>query len=155
VTEFIQNQHGIDPAKITRTVVKRNRFKVYVGADVVLDVHIKELESYMSPPCQYCIDYVAELADISVGAVGSPDGWTTVIVRSEMGQKLFDSAVRAKVIESVPIENVKPGISVPVRLSNKKKRERNAYYLRRGLRKGFLEHRKHELIQIAPTPEAQ
>jgi coenzyme F420 hydrogenase subunit beta len=155
VTEFIQNQHGIDPTKITRTVVKRNRFKVYVGPDVVLDVHIKELESYMSPPCQYCIDYVAELADISVGAVGSPDGWTTVIVRSEMGQKLFDSAVRAKMIESVPIENVKPGISVPIRLSNKKKRERNAYYLRRGLRDGFLEHRKHELIQIAATPEPQ
>jgi coenzyme F420 hydrogenase subunit beta len=155
VTEFIQQKHGIDPTKITRTVVKRNRFKVYVGADVVLDVNIKELESYMSPPCQYCIDYVAELADISVGAVGSPDGWTTVIVRSEMGQKLFDSAVRAKVIESIPIENVKPGISVPVRLSNKKKRERNAYYLRHGLREGFLEHRKHELLQIAPTPEVK
>jgi coenzyme F420 hydrogenase subunit beta len=155
VTEFIQQKHGIDPTKITRTVVKRNRFKVYVGPDMVLDVNIKELESYMSPPCRYCIDYVAELADISVGAVGSPDGWTTVIVRSEMGQKLFDSAVRAKMIESVPIESVKPGISVPVRLSNKKKRERNAYYLRRGLREGFLEHRKHELIQIAAIPEVK
>ena len=109
----------------------------------------------MRQPCQYCIDYVAELADISVGAVGSPDGWTTVIVRSELGQKLFDSAVKAKVIESVPIETVTPGLPFVVRLSNKKKRERNAYYLRRGLREGFLEQRKHELIQIAPTPETQ
>jgi coenzyme F420 hydrogenase subunit beta len=117
---------------------------------MVLDVGTKELEPYMSQPCQYCIDYVAELADISVGAVGSEDGWTTVIVRSELGQKLFDSAVRAKAIQSAPIENVKPGLPFVVKLSNKKKRTRNAYYLRRGLREGFLEHRKQDLLQIAP-----
>jgi len=152
VTEFIQKQHGIDPTKITRTVIKRNRFKVYVGADCVLDTSTKELESFMSPPCHYCIDYVAELADISVGAVGSPDGWTTVIVRSEMGQKLYDSAVKARAIESVPIKTVKPGLPFVVRLCNKKKRERNAYYIRRGLREGFLQNRRDDLIQIAPTP---
>jgi coenzyme F420 hydrogenase subunit beta len=155
ITEFVQKKHGIDPAKITRTVVKRNRFKVYIGADCVLDVNIKELEPYMSEPCHYCIDYVAELADISVGAVGSPDGWTTVIVRSELGQKLFDSAVKAKIIEAAPIETVQPGLPFVVKLSNKKKRERNAYYLRRGLREGFLEQRKQELLQITPAPEAK
>jgi coenzyme F420 hydrogenase subunit beta len=155
ITEFVQKKHGIDPAKITRTVVKRNRFKVYIGADCVLDVNIKELAPYMSEPCRYCIDYVAELADISVGAVGSPDGWTTVIVRSELGQKLFDSAVKSKIIEAAPIETVQPGLPFVVKLSNKKKRERNAYYLRRGLREGFLEQRKQELLQITPAPEAK
>ncbi len=155
VTEFIQKKHGIDPAKVTRTVIKRNRFRVYVGSEMLIDVDIKELLPYMSQPCQYCIDYAAELADISVGAVGSPDGWTTVIVRSEIGQKLFDSAVKARAIEAVPIETVEPGLSMLVRLCNKKKRERNAYYLRRGLREGFLENRKHELLQIAPSPPAK
>ena len=154
VTEFLQKKNGIDPATITRTVIKRNRFKAYAGADMVLDVPTKELEPYMSPPCHYCIDYVAELADISVGAVGSQDGWTTVIVRSELGQKLFDSAVKSKAIEAVPIETVKPGLPFVVKISNKKKRERNAYYLRRGLREGFLEHRKQDLLQIASAPKA-
>jgi coenzyme F420 hydrogenase subunit beta len=153
VTEFMQKKNGIDPAKITRTVIKRNRFKAYAGADTVLDVSTKDVEQYMSPPCHYCIDYVAELADISVGAVGSEDGWTTVIVRSELGQKLFDNAVRAKAIEAVPIETVKPGLPFLIKIANKKKRERNAYYLRRGLREGFLEHRRQDLLQIAPAPE--
>lgn len=153
VTEFLQGKHGIDPAKVTRTAIKRNRFKVYVGAEMALDVSTKELEPYMSHPCSYCIDYAAELADISVGAVGSADGWTTVIVRSELGQKLFESAVRAKAIEAVPIEKVEPGLQFVVRLSNKKKRERNAYYLRHGLREAFLEHRTRDLLSIAPAPE--
>jgi len=141
VTEFIQKKCGVDPAKVTRTVVKRNRFKAYVREDEVIDVHVDELQPYMSVPCWYCIDYVAELADISVGAVGSPDGWSTVIIRSELGEKLFDNAVQAEVIQAVPIETVKPGIDLPIKLSNKKKRERNAYYLRRGLRQGWLQQR--------------
>jgi coenzyme F420 hydrogenase subunit beta len=153
VTEFIQQKHGIDPTKITRTVIKKNRFKIYIGSEMVLDVGLKELEPYMSQPCNYCIDYVAELADISVGAVGSPDGWTTVIIRSELGQKLFDSAVQAKAIEAVPIDKVQPGLPIVVKLCNKKKRERNPYYIRRGLREGFLEHRKQELLQIASAPQ--
>jgi hypothetical protein len=45
-------------------------------------------------------------------------------------------------------------ISFVVKLCNKKKRERNAYYIKRGLREGFLEQRKNELLQIAPAPEA-
>jgi coenzyme F420-reducing hydrogenase beta subunit len=69
-----------------------------------------------------------------------------------MGQKLFDSAVKARAIEAVPIEKVKPGIDFVIKISNKKKRERNAYYIRRGLREGFLEQRKHELLQIAEAP---
>jgi coenzyme F420 hydrogenase subunit beta len=154
VTEFLQKKNGIDPSTITRTVIKRNRFKAYSGADIVLDVPTKELEPYVSPPCHYCIDYVAELADISVGAVGSQDGWTTVFVRSELGQNLFDSAVRAKAIEAIPIETVKPGLPFVVKISNKKKRERNAYYLRRGLRQGFLEHRRQDLPQIISAPKA-
>jgi coenzyme F420 hydrogenase subunit beta len=122
---------------------------------MVLDAPTKELEPYMSHPCRYCVDYVAELADISVGAVGSPDGWTTVIVRSELGQKLFDSAVRAKAIEAKPIDQVQPGVTFVVKLCNKKKRERNPYYLRRGLREGFLSHRRDDLIQITAAPEAK
>jgi coenzyme F420 hydrogenase subunit beta len=148
MVDFVQKQHGIDLTKVTRTVVKRNRFKVYVGADCALDVHIKELQKYMSVPCWYCIDYTSELADISVGAVGSHDGWSTVIVRSELGEKLFDSAVKARAIEAISIEKAKPGIGLVINLSNKKKRERNAYYIRRGLRPGFLEQRKDELLQI-------
>jgi coenzyme F420 hydrogenase subunit beta len=155
VTEFMQKKHGIDPKRVTRTVVKRNRFKAYVGADCVLDVHLKELQPYMSIPCWYCIDYVAELADISVGAVGSQDGWTTVIVRSEVGERLFESALKARAIEAVPIETVKPGLDLVIKLSNKKKRERNAYYIRRGLREGFLEQRRQDLLQIAPPAGAK
>jgi coenzyme F420-reducing hydrogenase beta subunit len=53
---------------------------------------VKELESAVREGCQFCNDFVSKLADISVGSVGSPDGYSTVIVRSETGKRLVEAA---------------------------------------------------------------
>jgi coenzyme F420 hydrogenase subunit beta len=47
--------------------------------------------------CQFCEDYAAEFADLSFGGLGSPDGWTTVIVRSPQGQALIANALRGAI----------------------------------------------------------
>ncbi len=142
VDEFIHKIHGVDPSKVTRTVVKHARFKAYVGSECVIDVPIKEVDQYMSTPCSYCIDYTAELADISVGGIGPRDRWNTVIVRTETGQRLLDSAVEAGVIDADPIDNSSPDLAPLLKLASKKKRQNNAYYLRRGIRQELLVHRQ-------------
>jgi coenzyme F420 hydrogenase subunit beta len=134
VNEFIQEKHAIDPSKVTRTVIKRGKFKVYVGAEAVIEVSLKYLEEYMSGPCKYCIDYAAEFADISIGAIGSPDGWNTVIVRTAVGEHLFESARKTNVIDTTPIDINGPDLAPLIRLAAKKKLQNNAYYLRRGTR---------------------
>ncbi len=131
VREFILGKHGIDPSRVTRTVIKRARFKVYVGSVAIADAPLKELDQYMSGPCRYCIDYTAELADISVGAIGSPDGWNTVIVRTNLGQSLFDSAKKANAIEARPIDPIRPSLDPLIRLATKKNQQNNAYYVRK------------------------
>jgi coenzyme F420 hydrogenase subunit beta len=138
VNDFIQEKHGIDPSKVTRTVIKRGKFKVYVGAEALVETSLKHLEEYMSGPCRYCIDYTAELADISVGAIGSPDGWNTVIVRTEIGERLIESAMKANVIDASPLEATAPSLAPLVKLAAKKKLQNNAYYLRRGIRPEWL-----------------
>jgi len=140
VDEFIQKIRGVDPFRVTRTVVKRARFKVYVGSECVIDVPIKEVNQYMSTPCSYCIDYTAELADISIGGIGPRDRWNIVIVRTETGQRLLDSAVKANVIDAEPISSSSADLAPLLKLASKKK-QNNAYYLRRGIRQELLVHR--------------
>ena len=41
--------------------------------------------------CNFCDDFTNKFADISVGSVGTPDGYSTVIVRSEVGAKLLEN----------------------------------------------------------------
>jgi coenzyme F420 hydrogenase subunit beta len=134
VEDFIQRKHGVDPSKVAKTIIKHGRFKVVAGPDTVVDVPVRELDEYASGPCKYCIDYTSEFADISVGGIGSPDGWNTVIVRTKLGESLFESAREAKVVEVRPFETLKSGLELLIRLVSKKKLQNNAYYLRRGIR---------------------
>ena len=52
---------------------------------------VRELKSQVRAGCQFCGDLVNRLADISIGSIGSAEGYSTVIVRSERGEKLLES----------------------------------------------------------------
>ncbi len=49
---------------------------------------VKDLDAAAEKACGFCDDFTSRFADVSVGSVGSKEGYSTVIVRSEMGEKL-------------------------------------------------------------------
>jgi len=51
---------------------------------------VSELGAYVREGCPFCDDLVNRLADISIGSIGSADGYSTVIVRSESGERLLE-----------------------------------------------------------------
>ncbi|OQA54650.1 MAG: Coenzyme F420 hydrogenase subunit beta [Euryarchaeota archaeon ADurb.Bin294] len=63
---------------------------------------------------------MANLADISTGSVGSPDGWSTVFIRNNNGENIWNKAVAAGVFETKPIESVKPGLELVTKLATEK-----------------------------------
>lgn len=70
------------------------------------DVHKIELDKldFMKRfACKYCDDYSAEFADISFGGIGSPDGWTTVLIRTPLGRAIIADA-RGEDIEEMTHE---------------------------------------------------
>jgi coenzyme F420-reducing hydrogenase beta subunit len=42
-----------------------------------------------------CPDFLAEFSDLSFGGLGSPEGYTTVLVRSETGKWVYHGALAA------------------------------------------------------------
>lgn len=114
-----------DISKISKFDIKKGRFLVDSGDQRVTDVPLAEVKPYARENCHICDDLTAELADISVGSVGSPKGWSTVIIRTDVGKKIFDGAAEAGFIEYKPIEEVKPGIISVDKLSKMKKEQKN------------------------------
>jgi coenzyme F420 hydrogenase subunit beta len=82
---------------------------------------IKETHGYEQAGCNICMDYVAEWADVSTGSVGSPDGWSTVLTRTDDGESIFKAAVDAGLIETKPMDEVKPGLPLLEKLAKGKK----------------------------------
>ena len=64
-------------------------------------IHIpfEEIDSIARPACLVCPDFSAEFSDISFGGLGSPEGYTTVLVRSERGKMVYRGALTAGYIK--------------------------------------------------------
>lgn len=65
---------------------------------------IAELDSASATSCSFCQDLTGLGADISCGNVGSENDWTTVLVRSEEGEKILRGAIKANLVEAMLLE---------------------------------------------------
>ena len=64
--------------------------------DSHLSVPLADLEDTIRPGCRICTDFSSLSADLSAGAVGSPAGYTTLVVRNDTGKGFVESALRNK-----------------------------------------------------------
>ena len=70
---------------------------VHVPFDVV--------HEFARPACLKCTEFANDYADISVGGLGSPDGYTTVLIRTDVGQGIYQAALRLRYIEEQIYDN--------------------------------------------------
>jgi coenzyme F420 hydrogenase subunit beta len=123
VRSIVEFESGAELKKVKKMDIKKGKFWVHTVDGDVISIELEDAKKYASPPCKICLDYTAELADISIGSVGSPGGWSTVLVRTGRGEKIWEDAVEKMYIESVDLEEVKPGIGLVRRLARLKKEE--------------------------------
>ncbi len=106
---------------IKKMDINKGKFFVYTNNGEESSVPIKEISHLAREDCEVCFDLTSESADISVGSIGSPSGWNTVIIRTETGKKLYESLIAKDLIESKPIEEVKPGLPMLQKIAGIKK----------------------------------
>jgi coenzyme F420 hydrogenase subunit beta len=59
------------------------------------------VDEFARPACFACPDFTNEFADISCGGLGSPDGYTTVVVRTSVGERVYNGARQARAIREL------------------------------------------------------
>ncbi|MCK4479549.1 MAG: Coenzyme F420 hydrogenase/dehydrogenase, beta subunit C-terminal domain, partial [Candidatus Lokiarchaeota archaeon] len=109
VLGLIKEQFNQDFNKVTKMDISGGKFIIYLDTGEDLRVPLKDVKSYARNNCHYCEDLTADYADISVGSIGSGSGWSSVITRNEKGEKIYKEAIKAGLIESKSLKEVKPG----------------------------------------------
>ena len=89
----LKTQYKLDPHEIRKLDVK-GKLEILKQDGSTTTVPLVELETCIRKGCHYCTDLTAVLSDISAGAVGSPAGATTLVIRTPAGKGFVDSAVR-------------------------------------------------------------
>src|SRR5690606_14701385 len=74
----------------------KGKLEITLNDGIQYVIPLNELEDTVRPGCGVCTDFTALKADISAGSVGSSDGYTTLVVRTLVGQHLLESAIANK-----------------------------------------------------------
>ncbi len=72
------------------------------GKDQPLYIEFSELHDIMRHACSVCENFSNFYSDISFGGLGSKDGFTTSIIRTDLGEKIYKLAIDKGYIEEPP-----------------------------------------------------
>ena len=120
VEAYVANK-GIDPTSITRMGIKKGSFIIWAGEQEALHVPLKEVDAFVRNSCKQCDDFTSEYADISVGGVGCPEGYSTIIPRTAKGLKLLRNAEKAGYLETHELKPDAKGYMKIVKMAEAKR----------------------------------
>ncbi len=96
---FFQQQ-GVDMKSIKKMDISMGKLNLYnIAGEKVKSYKIKDLNKFKSTSCNYCVDLTSENADVSVGSVGSPEGYNTILCRTPFGELVLKDAAAHGYIE--------------------------------------------------------
>jgi coenzyme F420 hydrogenase subunit beta len=125
---------GVDITQVDKLDVT-DEFHIY-SAGEEMSFPITEAKSCVPRHCLVCQDFAAELADIAIGSSGSTEGWSTVIIRTERGDKLFSGLVGEGLVETKDIGDIVDIIEIAGRKKEKARQTEETFKLKkRGLTK--------------------
>jgi coenzyme F420 hydrogenase subunit beta len=90
----IRDKRGVALADVGRVDVIRGKMIVQDKAGAtLLEEPVRDFHGAALKGCDECADFLGRGADLSVGSVGSPDGWSSVLARTAAGEKALSSAL--------------------------------------------------------------
>jgi coenzyme F420 hydrogenase subunit beta len=100
--EYLPKQ-GVNLEEVTKFHISKGSLILFKGDTIIFKVPVKILGEYATEGCHVCVDSTAEFADISVGGIGSEPGWSSVFIRSRMGELFFERVLKSGCIEAKPL----------------------------------------------------
>lgn len=100
--EFLKSE-GIKIEDVKRFAIAGGQFTVTLESGEK-SWPVKDLDPAAASSCAYCQDLTGMSSDISCGNIGTDEGWTTVLVRTAVGDKVLRGALKTGIIEAEELE---------------------------------------------------
>ena len=123
LTDILVNGMGVTPEEVRRVTSspRRGTLRAELWSGAVREMDLSQVERYTRKGCARCDDYLGESADLAVGTVGAPEGYSTVIVRSDIGLAAVQNATTMKLLET---SDVVDEVALEQARAHKDRRER-------------------------------
>jgi coenzyme F420 hydrogenase subunit beta len=121
IIKLAKEQFNKDINELTKMNIGGGKFIINLKSGEQLDVPLADVQNYARHNCHFCEDLTSDYADISVGSIGSQDGWSSVITRSKEADEIYKTIVEDGLIESQNLKDVKPGQFLVERIAGVKR----------------------------------
>ncbi|MDD1676308.1 MAG: coenzyme F420 hydrogenase subunit beta [Methanomicrobiales archaeon] len=144
IVQIVEDHGGVKMESVEKIEIGKGNFTVVTERGRTIQIPLNETRDLEQPGCHVCLDYAATLADISTGSAGSPAGWSTVFIRTKIGDEVWKRAMQAGLFETKPIGQVEPGLGAVEKLAvekitrNKKTLEDRDFIGTKGLRNPYI-----------------
>lgn len=96
----LEKKLGVKISDIAKLNIKDDVIVTTVKGETI-HLPFEAVDEIARPACMACADFANEFADISVGGLGSPDGYTTTVVRTGIGHKLYNGAKHDRLLKEL------------------------------------------------------
>lgn len=96
----------------------------------IIEYPLDKAEERKREGCRLCEDFISSYADIAVGSIGSPGGWSTITILSDRGREFVDIGVKSGLLETKPV--TEKGINKIMKFVHRKREEALKYKRERG-----------------------
>jgi len=95
---WLEERYRFDLEDVDKVNVKED-FCFALGSGRVVHVPLEEMEELARPACLACTEFANDYADISAGGLGSMEGYTTILLRTDQGRAVYGEALRQGYIQ--------------------------------------------------------
>ena len=90
---YINSSGKISKDKIKKMDIKKGVLIIKSNDENEVRISVKDLSECIRTGCKHCDDFTNIYADISIGSVGSDSGFSSVIIRTDSGKKIYNSCI--------------------------------------------------------------
>jgi coenzyme F420 hydrogenase subunit beta len=117
---YIQGTLGINLNEISKINIK-GKIIVTKKSGETVTIPLNIAKQFVHDACISCTDFSSQFADISAGGLGLKN-WTFVIIRTRIGEEIFEGAEKAGILKVGNLESQKDAFDILTRLSRRKKK---------------------------------
>ena len=100
VRKDVEQVLGVDFNEIEKLNIKEDLI-IRLENGRTIHVPLEKMKDFVRSACHACTDFTNDFADISFGGLGSPEGWTTLVIRSDIGEAIYSEAISHGYIEEL------------------------------------------------------
>ncbi len=82
---------GVEMSDIQKQDISKGKFILKKTDGSEVQEKVGKFDTIVPKICNYCTNFTSKFSDLSVGSIGSADGWSTVIVRTQKGKDLLET----------------------------------------------------------------